>query len=88
MVQGCLKKYPPFFVAWKFSFKVSIMYTPTIILDYVHAHLNGGRWYLDLLKRVILHLELKLYELIKPWHYNCQKVHNYLPIELIVDEKM
>jgi hypothetical protein len=61
LVQGWLKKYPPFFMAWKFSFKVSIIYTPTIILDYVHAHLNGRRWYLDLLKGIIFHLELKLY---------------------------
>jgi hypothetical protein len=27
------------------------MYTPTIILYYVHAHLDGGGWSLDLLKR-------------------------------------
>ncbi len=59
MVQGHLKKDPPFFLAWKFSSNAS-MHTSTNILDYVHAHLDGGGLYLDLPKRVILHLELEV----------------------------
>jgi hypothetical protein len=59
MSQGFVKNNPPFFMAWKFSSNVS-MYIPSIILDYVHAHLDGRGWYMDLLKRDIPHSKLEL----------------------------
>jgi hypothetical protein len=60
MAQGHLKKDPPFFMVWKFSFNTST-HTPIITLNHAHAHLDGGQWYLYLPTWVILNLELELY---------------------------
>jgi hypothetical protein len=60
MSQGHVKKDPLFFMAWKFSSNAS-MYTPSIILHYVHAHLDGGGWYMGLPTRIIPHSKLELY---------------------------
>jgi hypothetical protein len=54
------------------------MHTSTNILDYVHAHLDGGGWYLDLPKSIILHSKLELY-------WACQTLILQLPKGTQVD---
>jgi hypothetical protein len=61
MFYGCVKKNPPFFMTWKFSSLASMYTRPSIILDYVHAHLDGRGWHIELPKGIIPHFKLELY---------------------------
>jgi hypothetical protein len=64
-------------MAWKFSSNAS-MYTPFTISYYVHGHLDGGGWYMDLPTWLIPYSKLELYQI-------CQAFALQLPIGIPID---